>query len=163
MLILPPPIDFILQFIHNAIMLNDDALILKTGNWEPQNKKRLEKLIREKAFNGNYAVFDWDFTSIFYDTQDNLFVYQIENLCFNLNPEEFNQTIRAGIPQDEILPHTVNFEGRALTAGELSDDLNERYEFLYKNYLHFGGKMSLAEITLTEEFIDFKAKMLVLI
>ena len=143
-------------------MLNDDALILKTGNWEPQNKKRLEKLIREKAFNGNYAVFDWDFTSIFYDTQDNLFVYQIENLCFNLNPEEFNQTIRAGIPQDEILPHTINLEGRALTAGELSDDLNERYKFLYKNYLSLSGKMSLAEITSTEEFIDFKAKILVL-
>ena len=162
MLILPPPIDFILQFLHNGLMLNDDAVILKTGNWEPQNKKRLEKLIREKAFNGNYAVFDWDFTSIFYDTQDNLFVYQIENLCFNLNPEEFNQTIRAGIPQDEILPHTINLEGRALTAGELSYDLNERYKFLYKNYLNLGGKMSLAEITSTEEFIDFKAKMLVL-
>ncbi|UTC65331.1 haloacid dehalogenase-like hydrolase [Treponema sp. OMZ 788] len=143
-------------------MLKDDALILKTGNWEPQNKKRLEKLIREKAFNGNYAVFDWDFTSIFYDTQDNLFVYQIENLKFNLTPEEFDQTIRAGIPQDVILPHTANLEGKALTAGELSDDLNERYDFLYKNYSGFGGIMSLAEITLTEEFIDFKAKMLVL-
>ncbi|UTY28218.1 haloacid dehalogenase-like hydrolase [Treponema putidum] len=143
-------------------MLNDDALILKTGNWEPQNKNRLEKLIREKAFNGNYAVFDWDFTSIFYDTQDNLFVYQIENLCFNLSPKEFNQTIRAGIPQDEVLPHTVNIEGRVLTADELSDDLNERYEFLYKNYSGLSGTMSLSEITSTEEFIDFKAKMLVL-
>lgn len=44
-----------------------------TGNWEPQNKLRLERLIAEKAFANNYAVFDWDYTCIFYDIQDSLF------------------------------------------------------------------------------------------
>ena len=41
-------------------MLENDTTILY-GNWLPFNKARLEKLIGEKAFAGNYAVFDWDF------------------------------------------------------------------------------------------------------
>ena len=69
--------------IRAADKMNRPAL---TGNWEPQNKLRLERLIAEKAFAGNYAVFDWDFTCIFYDVQDSLFLYQLEHLCFNLTP-----------------------------------------------------------------------------
>ena len=65
-----------------------------TGNWEPQNKLRLERLIAEKAFADNYAVFDWDYTCIFYDIQDSLFLYQLEHLCFNLAPLPFGTKFR---------------------------------------------------------------------
>ena len=124
-----------------------------TGNWEPQNKLRLERLIAEKAFADNYAVFDWDYTCIFYDIQDSLFLYQLEHLCFNLTPEQFAVTIRHEIPQN--IP-------RQLTAADLSADLDDRYRFLYHAYQHLNGTLPLEEVVQTEEFLDFKTKILTL-
>lgn len=133
-----------------------------TGNWEPQNKLRLEKLITEKAFSDNYAVFDWDFTCIFYDVQDSLFIYQLEHLCFNLTPEQFAVTIRYEIPQDIPLKNCFNSDGRQLTAAVLSADLDARYRFLYEAYTELGGSLPLEAVLKTEEYLDFKTKMLVL-
>lgn len=133
-----------------------------TGNWEPQNKRRLERLIAKKAFADNYAVFDWDYTCIFYDIQDSLFLYQLEHLCFNLTPEQFAVTIRHEIPQDIPLVGCVNSEGRRLTAADLSADLDGRYRFLYHAYQHLNGTHSLEEVVQTEEYLDFKTKMLTL-
>ncbi len=143
----------------NTITTGNKNHMLKAGNWYGKNVICLEKLIREKAFSDNYAVFDWDFTCIFYDTQDNLFMYQLENLAFNLTPQEFARTIRAGIPQDIPLKNCINEQGRCVTAMELSSDLDARYEFLYTNYSGLGGTKSLAEVTASEEYIDFKAKI----
>lgn len=143
-------------------MNNKVNSILENGNWYPQNKLCLEALIKEKGFSDNYAVFDWDYTCIFYDTQDNLFIYQLENLCFNLTPENFSKTIRAGIPQNIPLKHCVNLHGKQLKACELSEDLDRDYEFLYKNYKGLAGNKPLIEVTSTEEYIDFKAKMIFL-
>ncbi len=136
--------------------------ILKEGKWNPQNRLRLEKLIREKAFLDNYAVFDWDFTCIFYDTQDNLLIYQLEHLYFKLTPEHFSKTIRADIPQDVPLKHCFNSAGRQLTAAELSADLDKRYEFIYHAFNGMNGTLTLDEIIATEEYKDFKAKMIAL-
>lgn len=133
-----------------------------TGNWEPQNKRRLEKLIAEKAFADNYAVFDWDFTCIFYDIQDSLFLYQLEHLCFKLTPEQFAVTIRYEIPQDIPLTGCFNSEGRQLTAADLSEDLDARYRFLYHSYKNLHGNLPLEAVLQTEEYLDFKAKILVL-
>ncbi len=140
-------------------MQDNGKIFLERGNWLAKNKERLEKLIEEKAFQDNYVVFDCDFTCIFYDVQDNIFTYQVENLLFNLNPQEFSKMIRFEIPQDIPFKKTPSLECRELTAGDLSKDLDARYEFLYKNYEGFEGSMSLEEISKTEEYIDFKAKI----
>ncbi|MGP1577836.1 MAG: haloacid dehalogenase-like hydrolase [Treponema sp.] len=132
-----------------------------SGNWEPQNKDRLEKLCSEKAFAGNYAVFDWDFTCIFYDVQDSLFLYQLENLCFKLSPELFSQAIRSEIPQDVPFKLHGNHAGK-LTAALLSSDLDKRYNFLYHQYTGLNGSRRLDEIQQTAEYADFKVKMLAL-
>ena len=133
-----------------------------TGNWEAPNKQRLEQLIAEKAFADNYAVFDWDFTCIFYDVQDSIFLYQLEHLCFKLTPKQFAITIRYEIPQDIPLKGCFNTEGRQLTAAELSADLDERYRFLYHNCATWRGTQPLEAIVQTAEYLDFKTKMLVL-
>ena len=133
-----------------------------TGNWELQNKRRLEKLIAEKAFAGNYAVFDWDFTCIFYDVQDSLLLYQLEHLCFNLTPEQFAVTIRYEIPQNIPLAGCFNSEGRQLTAADLAEDLDARYRFLYHSYKNLNGTLPLEAVLQTEEYLDFKTKMLML-
>lgn len=154
-------VDFIPQNNDNGKCMNT-PVVLKTLQWYPHNRQNLERLIAENAFAGNYAVFDWDFTCIFYDTQDNLFVYQLEQLRFNLSPKEFSKTIRAGIAQDTLLPDTINADGKALSAAELSEDLDGLYAFLYAEYAGLGGTKPLATVTATAEYRSFKAKMLVL-
>ncbi len=133
-----------------------------TGNWEPHNKQRLEKLIVEKAFSDHYAVFDWDFTCIFYDVQDSLFLYQLEHLCFHLTPAQFAETIRYEIPQNMPLAGCFNAAGRQLTAADLSADLDARYRFLYDSYEKLNGTLPLEAVVQTKEYLDFKTKMLVL-
>ena len=140
-------------------MLENDTTILY-GNWLPFNKARLEKLIGEKAFAGNYAVFDWDFTCIFFDTQDNLFLYQLENLCFNLTPEQFSVTIRKDIPQTEPFKNHTSVDGALLTAQKLSDDVENDYRFLYASYKGLNGNASLTDISKTDEYADFKTKLI---
>ena len=135
---------------------------LLRGNWEAQNRVRLEKLLTEKALADNYAVFDWDFTCIFYDVQDNLFLYQIEHLCFNLTPEQFAVTIRHEILQNIPLAGCFNSDGRQLTAADLSEDLDARYRFLYEAYERLNGTLPLEQVVKTEEYLDFKTKLLVL-
>lgn len=140
----------------------DRRTVMLSGNWTLANKIRLEKLIAEKAFSGNYAVFDWDFTCIFFDVQDSLFLYQIEGLCFNMTPEQFAHTIRKDVPQDVPFigqPHT---QGKPVTAALLSKDLDTRYRFLYDRYERFGGTQPLEELVLTAEYRDFKAKLIAL-
>lgn len=135
---------------------------LLTGNWEAHNKLRLEYLIAEKAFADNYAVFDWDFTCIFHDIQDSLFMYQIEHLCFKLTPAQFAVTIRHEIPQDIPLINCFNSTGKQLTAADFAADLDERYSFLYHAYKNLNGTLSLEAVQQTAEYLDFKTKIIAL-
>lgn len=132
------------------------------GQWNRHNKLRLEKLIAEKAFSDNYAVFDWDFTCIYFDVQESLFLYQAEHLYFKMPPEQFAVMIRSGIPQDVPLTGYFNRSGIPLTAGALSRDLDERYRFLYTEYAGLGGRQPLETVRQTAEYQDFKAKILLL-
>lgn len=150
--------------IHSAYRRNHNMTDMPTltGNWEEHNKRRLERLIAEKAFADNYAVFDWDFTCIFYDIQDSIFLYQLEHLCFKLTPEQFAVTIRYEIPQDISLKGCFNSEGRQLTAADISADLDERYRFLYHACAVLQGSQPLETVLQTAEYLDFKTKMLFL-
>ena len=113
----------------------------------------------EKYKNTNsYAVFDWDNTSIQGDTQLNLFIYQIENLIYKLNPEQFNEIIRKNVPINNFKERYKNLDGEVLNAAKLANDIHKDYIFLYENYI-FDKKLSLKEIRNTEEFKDFRAKM----
>ena len=69
---------------------------LKNSNWEPFAKKRIQEIIH---YYGNtksvplhdqpYAVFDFDNTSCFFDIEDHLMLYMIEQFAFRLNAETF--------------------------------------------------------------------------
>lgn len=71
----------IFQFLVTTILQEGQ----KNGRWNPVNREKLEKLIENNRGKGNYVVFDWDYTSIYQDTQENLF-RQIDNLKFKMTP-----------------------------------------------------------------------------
>ena len=141
-----------------AISLNGLAANLDEGRWVPENKEILSKLIDDNKTQGNYVVFDWDYTSIYQDTQENLFRYQIDNLKFDMTPKEFAKAIRKDIPLDNFAKGYENAKGEKINITKIGNDLDKRYAFLYENYIK-NKKMSLDEIKKTEEFKDFRGKL----
>lgn len=141
-----------------AISLNGLAANLDEGRWVPENKEILSKLIDDNKNQGNYVVFDWDYTSIYQDTQENLFRYQIDNLKFDMTPKEFAKAIRKDIPLDNFAKGYENAKGEKINITKIGNDLDKRYAFLYENYIK-NKKMSLDEIKKTEEFKDFRGKL----
>ena len=141
-----------------AISLNGLAANLDEGRWVPKNREVLAKLIDDNKNQGNYVVFDWDYTSIYQDTQENLFRYQIDNLKFDMTPKEFAKAIRKDIPLDNFSDDYKNVKGEKINITKIGNDLDKRYAFLYENYIK-NKKMSLDEIKKTEEFKDFRGKL----
>jgi hypothetical protein len=142
---------------------------LDAGKWAPATLKRLQKMIDENGIKSPnydpikkpYAVFDWDQTCIFNDTQEELFRYQIKNLLFKMTPSEFAAAIRHDIPGDNFSPEYTNSEGQPVNIEKIGADLDERYKYLYDNYISLKDKNAdkLKAIQATEEFKDFQGKL----
>lgn len=145
----------IFQFLITTIFAGG---LLELGRWNPVNREKLEMLIENNKNKGNYVVFDWDYTSIYQDTQENLFRYQIDNLKFKMTPEEFKKAIRKDIPADDFAEEFKNVDGQKINIEKIGEDLDKDYIFLYENYIK-NRKMTLEEIQKTEEFKDFRGKL----
>lgn len=145
----------IFQLLTSAVFAKD---LLEPGRWNPDNRAKLEKLIENNKDKGNYVVFDWDYTSIYQDTQENLFRYQIDNLRFKMTPEEFKIAIRKDIPKDDFADGYENADGKKINIDKIGEDLDKDYAFIYENYIK-NKKMTLEEIQKTEEFKDFRGKL----
>ena len=144
----------ILQLMSAELLATE----LDTGRWRPENRQALVKLIDENKNKGNYAVFDWDYTSIYQDTQENLFRYQIDNLRFKMTPEQFAVAIRKDIPSTDFADEFVNVNGEKINIDKIAQDLDKDYAFIYINYIK-DKKMSLEEVKKTEKFKDFRGKL----
>ena len=55
-------------------------------------------MIDENANQGKYVVFDFDNTSVIFDIQEALLIYQIENLQFKIDPADMEAVLETGIP-----------------------------------------------------------------
>ncbi len=60
---------------------------LERGAWNDDTYRALTAVIAESENQGNYAVFDCDYTTIIHDVTHAMMVYQIENLRFSRAPE----------------------------------------------------------------------------
>ncbi|MEK4023672.1 haloacid dehalogenase-like hydrolase [Sporosarcina sp. FSL W7-1283] len=141
--------------------------VLDKGKWAPDTYRAVQNLIDKHgvgspSYNPKrkpYAVFDWDHTSIMSDTQEALFLYQIDHLAFKLKPEEFYEMIKMNVPDGPFSDELQNLQGDAITLEEITEDLKRNYEYLYSNYEGMNGKESLETLRSTDQFKDFKAKM----
>ncbi|USK87510.1 haloacid dehalogenase-like hydrolase [Peribacillus asahii] len=141
--------------------------VLDKGKWAPDTYQAVQNLIEKQGagspgYDPNrkpYVVFDWDHTSIMNDTEEALFLYQIDHLAFNMKPEEFYDVIKKNVPNGPFSHELKNLQGDAVTLEEIAEDLKRDYEFLYSNYEGMSGKEQLETLHSTDQFIDFKAKM----
>ena len=103
--------------------------ILMAPNYAPAVRQALEKLIKEnqnqqvEKYGKPYIVTDWDNTAIIFDSQQCLFLYQAENLCYRLTPEHFAEVIALDLTPEQ----------KAETA-ELRREIAGFYRELYRRY-----------------------------
>lgn len=142
------------------------ALQLEPGKWAPATRDAIQHLIARAAVPAStpeskrpYAVFDWDDTSIINDVTDKFFLYQMDQLAYKLTPAEFAQVLSKTIPAGPFANSVKNLDGKPLTFKQLSTDLNRDYEWLYQNYQGMAGSKPLVEVTASDQFKDFKAKL----
>ncbi|RJF92052.1 HAD family hydrolase [Noviherbaspirillum saxi] len=140
---------------------------LDRAKWSAPTRQAIEALIarhgkHSAGYTANrrpYAVFDWDNTCIMNDTEEALFMYQINKLAFRLTPEDFGTIIRKGVPAGAFAADYKNAEGQSVTLDAITADLDADYAYLHANYRGMKGSKTLEEITADDHFIDFRAKL----
>lgn len=140
---------------------------LDLGKWVPRSRLQIEALIARhnkhsasyQAERRPYVVFDWDNTAIMNDTEEALFMYQINKLAFKMTPAEFSAVIRKGVPTGAFADDYKNVDGQPVTLDAIAVDLDASYAYLYNNYRGMKGAKSLEEISASDSFIDFRAKL----
>jgi phosphoserine phosphatase len=144
----------------------ENFAVFDEGKWNPEARAQILKLIstvghKNPAYNPEkppYAVFDWDQTSIFNDSEEVLFRYMIDNILFKVSPKEFAEAIRKNVPKDNFLPSYNNKAGKPVNIGLVAADLESDYRFIYDNYIGT-KKLTLEELRARAEFKDWQAKL----
>lgn len=128
--------------------------LLLTPNYTSKVRQALTELIEKNQNNQTeakgkpYIVTDWDNTAIIFDSQQSLFIYQIENLHYRLTPERFAQIIEMDLTADQ-----------KAEVKELLYDINKCYHQIYTDYQAMGGDYQLNEIKQTAEYEIFYLAM----
>ena len=135
-----------------------DETQLITGNWAPATRARIQAVIDENANSGKYVVFDFDNTSVIFDVQEALLMYQIENLIFAIEPDEMEGVLETGIP-DLTLSMGTSLDGKNITPATLVADLVSDYTWIYENYEGMDGDHDLDYIHASNQFQDFETKL----
>lgn len=144
------------------LLVSCSGVKLEKGSWTGRNHKELTALVREygntspgyDTLSRPYAVFDFDNTLIVGDISLTTMVYQIENLEYSIAPDGFFLALTDCIPNIDCA--LEGFPG--ISARMLATDLYNDYIYLYDNYIS-ERKLTLEEITRSDEFKDFRAKL----
>ncbi|MDR3048913.1 MAG: haloacid dehalogenase-like hydrolase [Elusimicrobiota bacterium] len=158
-------------FALSTSAFSADSKVLAKGNWDTNTRAQIQKMITlngntSKTYDANkkpYAVFDWDQTCIFNDTEEALFRYMIQNVLFKATPKEFAKALKEGIPDTKKAfdKEFNNKAGKSINLDLMSADLEKDYKFIYDNYIN-NKKLSLADLQKTNEFLDWRAKFAML-
>lgn len=140
---------------------------LDSAKWSSRNHAVLRALLaqygkhspRYDAKRRPYAVFDWDNTAIMNDTEEALFMYQINTLSFRLTPAEFGAILRQNVPAGSFGADYNNSAGLPVTLEDIAADLDASYAWLHAQYRGFQGSQTLEAIRDTVQFQDFRAKL----
>lgn len=142
---------------------------LARGNWAETAYKQLNALMNNygrdsknyDATNKPYAVFDFDNTTAINDVEETFQIYQIEHLCYKIEPKEMTDVLTRNIPDlDRPLKSADStYKDKPITVRMLTTDIADDYTFLYNHYSGMKGRMTLTEIQKTAQYQDFSCKM----
>lgn len=160
---------------HSLIILAAVAItaaactsVMPRGNWSKAPYKALCKLMNEckaeaeaAGHNVNYAVFDYDNTTVMQDVELAAMSWQLENLRVRFTPDEVWPIFTTHIPDlDSVL---VEAGAEGVTARMLLSDIDSDYRALMKAAgASCGNDLSaeqLAALKEMPEYDDFKVKV----
>ena len=144
--------------IDTNVHYKPSATQLISGNWAPTTRARIQAVIDANANQGRYVVFDFDNTSVIFDIQEALLIYQIENLVFHIDPADMAKVLETGIP-DLNKPMGTSLDGKTITPASLVADISSDYKWIYDNYEGFKGDKDLDYIHASNQYQDFAAKL----
>ena len=133
------------------IALHDEVAFDKEG-WDPDVHKGLNSLIIERSGMGNYAVFDFDKTTIVHDVSNALLVYQVENLKFGTAPDHSFL--------DAISDIDKKLQGTDITSREMGDTLKAEYDRMMSR---LAAGESMEAIRTGNDYLDFRARFISLL
>ena len=138
------------------------------GNWSEAPYKALCQLMKEckaeadaAGHNVNYAIFDYDNTTVLQDVELACTAWQIENLRFKFTPDQVEGLFSASIP-DTGRPLT-GLDAEGITSAMLIADISSDYRTLMEAAgVDCGWNLSaeqLAGLQQMPEFLDIRAKI----
>ncbi len=93
------------------------------------------------------------------DCEEALLMHQINTLSFKLTPAEFSAMIRHNIQPGPFTADFKNAAGAVVDLESICADLDADYAFLHANFKGFAGSKTLEEVSVTGQFLDFRAKL----
>lgn len=125
----------------------------ESPGWSDFNQRRIAQFINTVGRdNANYdehkkpyAVFDWDNTCTFLDTEESTLQYQLRELRFAANPVNLKEALIQGVPSDPQV--------QALT-----DDIVDSYQWLYSHSDRLRGDQPIEEIQKSDHWLNFVVK-----
>ena len=141
-------------------------LNINQQKWDPFVVQRLNTVIRESASEASvskqdteYAVFDFDNTTIMHDIEDHLMMYMIDHLAYKMTPDEFYDVLTTG-PMNFNQPIFPNSQNMA-TYIDLADDIIAQYQVLYTDYIALdeSERLPLEQVKELTQFNEFSAKL----
>jgi len=140
---------------------------IAAGQWDGFNRAQIDALIarRGKGSPGYdparppYAVFDWDYTSVFLDIEEAALIHQLENLVFGATPAQLELALRKNIPARDFVPEYNNAAGQPVNIERIVPDIVASYTWLYQNYSGLKGSQSLASVKQSPHHQAFVTKL----
>lgn len=122
---------------------------LAPGRWAPENRERLNEIIRRSAFQGRYACFDYDDTTSVHAVDHALFVYQLHTLRFAMDPRQMREALTAGLSgPDRVLGQGM--DGQPVRCVDIVEDLCRDYRLLWRSRAVGAGEAGrFGTVTLT--------------
>ncbi|WP_086709108.1 hypothetical protein [Streptomyces antimycoticus] len=143
---------------HSAASAQAPRAGLDHGNWAPHTYQAISHLIDRyrsgdaQAPSAQYAVFDWDNTSIINDVTDKLFLYQMDTLNYRLPPDQFAANLSRTVPPGRFADTVRGTDGRRISLEDIASDIAADYTYLYRTYEGLAGTKPLAEVTTSDQF-----------
>ena len=119
------------------------------GGWDSLVYAELNQLIADNAHKGNYAVFDFDKTTIAHDISNAVMIYQIEHLRFG---DAVQCAFSNGIPE---MKEPLN--GIEISAAEMGLDIKKDYRQMQAM---MDRGMTLEEVQQTDVYLDYRARFI---
>lgn len=142
---------------------------LEENNWVPETRNAINNLMQNYGKHSDgyddiqkpYVVFDFDNTTAFFDVQEALLIYQLENLRFKIPKDKMYDVLITEIPNTNFTEEYNNIDNKTLNIEMVARDCQNAYEWIFDNYEEFeqGGTMTIDEIHKTDQYKEFTTKV----